>query len=155
MGLDAEDAVKVPDDPVQFCVDWLGYTPFRYMWPFLRDESHFLANVQARQTGKTFNGMAKILWYAFRYPKSLILVTAPKFDQAKNIAFKALAEHLNRMKARSPELFNAAVADATDLHTPFWVMDGLLVFSALMVAVFAKELIKTRFNKGGAALSQP
>lgn len=49
----------------------------------------------------------------------------------------------------------SAVADATDLHTPFWVMDGLLVFSALMVAVFAKELIKTRFNKGGAALSQP
>jgi hypothetical protein len=35
LGLDAEDAVKVPDDPVQFCVDWLGYTPFRYMWPFL------------------------------------------------------------------------------------------------------------------------
>jgi hypothetical protein len=35
--------------------------------------------------------MAKILWYAFRYPRSLILVTAPKFDQAKNIAFKALA----------------------------------------------------------------
>jgi len=48
----------------------------------------------------------------------------------------------------------SAVADATDLHTPFWVMDGLLVFSAVMVAIFAKEIIKTRFNKGGSTLSQ-
>lgn len=48
----------------------------------------------------------------------------------------------------------SAVADATDLHTPFWVMDGLLVFSALMVAIFAKEIIKTRFNKGGVAPAQ-
>jgi hypothetical protein len=32
------------------------------MWPFLRDEGHFIANLQARQTGKTFNGMAKPLF---------------------------------------------------------------------------------------------
>jgi len=62
---------------VQFSIDWLGYTPFAYMRPFLRDPGHFIANVQARQTGKTFNGMAKLLWYGFRYPGSLILVTAP------------------------------------------------------------------------------
>jgi len=48
----------------------------------------------------------------------------------------------------------SAVADATDLHTPFWIMDGLLVFSALMVAIFAKEIIRTRFNKGGVAPAQ-
>ncbi|MCJ7572898.1 terminase family protein [Candidatus Bathyarchaeota archaeon] len=122
--LDAEDAVKVPEDPVQFCVDWLGYTPFIYMWPFLQDPGHFVANVQARQTGKTFNGMAKLLWYAFRYPKSLILVTAPKFDQAKNIAFKALGEHLHRMKTRNPELFNAAVGDKNVLRTIVRLRNG-------------------------------
>ncbi len=25
------------------------------MWPFLRDEGHFIANLQARQTGKTIS----------------------------------------------------------------------------------------------------
>ncbi len=47
----------------------------------------------------------------------------------------------------------SAVADATDLHTPFWVMDGMLIFSAILVAIFAKEIIKTRFNKDGVTLS--
>jgi len=62
---------------VQFCVEWLVYKPFEYMHGFLGDPSHFIANIQARQMGKTFNGMAKLLWYGFRYPGSLILVTAP------------------------------------------------------------------------------
>jgi hypothetical protein len=52
--------VEVSDDPVEFCKDRLGYTPLSYMWLFLRDRSHFIANAQARQTGKTFNGMAKL-----------------------------------------------------------------------------------------------
>ena len=63
---------ELPEDPVEFCRGWLGYEPFEYMEPFLRDPAHFVANVQARQTGKTFNGMAKLLWLAFRYPGSLI-----------------------------------------------------------------------------------
>jgi len=93
----AKGGANIPDDPVEFCRRILKYEPFRYMWPFLRDRSHFIANVQARQTGKTFNGMAKLLWYGFRYPGSRIFVTAPKFDQVKNIAFKHLNEHLKRM----------------------------------------------------------
>ena len=50
----------LPGDVVEFCRGWLGYEPYGYMWPFLRDEGHFVANLQARQTGKTFNGMAKL-----------------------------------------------------------------------------------------------
>ena len=69
----------LPADPVRFCREWLGYEPYEYMHPFLRDRSHFIANLQARQTGKTFNGMAKLLYLAFRYPDSVVLVTAPKF----------------------------------------------------------------------------
>jgi hypothetical protein len=124
LGLEAEELQEVPDDPVEFCIKWLGYTPYRYMWPFLQDPGHFVANVQARQTGKTFNGMAKLLWYALKFPRSLILVTAPKLDQAKNIAFKALAEHLQRMKARSPELFRAAVGDKNVLRTIVRLRNG-------------------------------
>jgi len=81
----------LPSDPVQFCREWLYYEPYEYMYPFLRDRAHFVANLQARQTGKTFNGMAKVLYLAFRHPGSLTLITAPKFDQVKNIAFKAVS----------------------------------------------------------------
>jgi len=115
--LRSEEAEEVPLDPVEFCNEWLGYEPFEYMWPFLRDPSHFVANVQARQTGKTFNGMAKLLWYGFTYPGSLILVTAPKFDQVKNIAFKALGEHLRRLKNRNPGLYRAHFGDRNGLRT--------------------------------------
>jgi len=127
--LDSEQAEQVPDDPVEFCRRWLGYEPFRYMHPFLRDPAHFVANVQARQTGKTFNGMAKLLWYGFRYPGSLILVTAPKFDQAKNIAFKALGEHLKRMKAVNPELFQKTIGDRNVLRTIIRYRNGSQVLA--------------------------
>ena len=87
------------------------------MWPFLRDRSHFIANVQARQTGKTFNGMAKLFYLGFRHPGSLILVTAPKFDQAKNIAFKALHEHLKRMKALDRDFYDYVIGDRNLLRS--------------------------------------
>jgi len=87
------------------------------MHPFLRDRSHFVANVQARQTGKTFNGMAKLLYLGFRHPGSLLLVTAPKFDQVKNIAFKALREHLSRMRALDRGFYDYVVGDRNVLRT--------------------------------------
>ncbi|MBL7167236.1 hypothetical protein ISS40_01055 [Candidatus Bathyarchaeota archaeon] len=114
----------LPSDPVRFCVEWLGYEPFEYMWPFLRDRGHFVANVQARQTGKTFNGMAKLLYLAFRYPGSLILVTAPKYDQVKNIAFKALAEHLKRLQTGDPAFFRYAVGERNVLRTVIRFRNG-------------------------------
>jgi hypothetical protein len=91
---------------------------------FLRDPSHFIANVQARQTGKTFNGMAKLLWYGFRYRGSLILVTAPKFDQAKTIAFKALGEHLKRMRSLDRALYDYVVGDRNVLRTIIRLRNG-------------------------------
>jgi len=87
------------------------------MRPFLRESGHFVANLQARQTGKTFNGMAKLLWFGFRYPGSLILVTAPKFDQVKNVAFKALGEHLGRMRGLDPGFFELAIGERNVLRT--------------------------------------
>lgn len=115
---------RLPDDPVEFCRGWLGFEPYPYMWPFLRDESHFVANLQERQTGKTFNGMAKLLWLALRHPRSVVLVTAPKYDQVKSVAFKALGDHLGRMKARSPELFRAVVGDRNVLKTIVRLRNG-------------------------------
>lgn len=53
--------IQVPDDPVEFCREWLGYEPYPYMHDFLRDTNHFIGVLQARQTGKSFNGTAKLL----------------------------------------------------------------------------------------------
>ncbi len=81
-------------------------------------------NLQARQTGKTFNGMGKLLYLALRYPRSLILVTALKFDQVKNIAFKALNQHLDRMRARDPGFFKKVVGRKNVLRTIIRLMNG-------------------------------
>ena len=42
----------------------------------------------------------------------------------------------------------SAIADQTNLSTPFYVMAVILLFSALFVTVFAKEIISTRLSKG-------
>jgi hypothetical protein len=117
----------LPGDVVEFSRGWLGYEPYAYMYPFLRDEGHFVANVQARQTGKTFNGMAKLLWYAFRYPGSLILVTAPKYDQVKNVAFKVLNEHLERMRGLDEVFFDYVVGRKNMLKTVIRFRNGSVI----------------------------
>jgi phage FluMu gp28-like protein len=114
----------LPADPVEFCRKWLHYEPYQYVWPFLRDRSHFVANLMARQTGKTFNGMAKLLLYAFRYPGSVILVTAPKLDQVKNIAFNALHQHLRRMEADDKRFFDYVIGNKNILRTVIRFRNG-------------------------------
>jgi MFS family permease len=43
----------------------------------------------------------------------------------------------------------SSIADYTSLSTPFYVMAGLLLVNALMLGLFAKEIIKTRIKGGG------
>jgi sugar phosphate permease len=40
----------------------------------------------------------------------------------------------------------SSIADYTDLSTPFYMMAGILLVDALMMAIFAEEIIKTRFK---------
>jgi MFS family permease len=40
----------------------------------------------------------------------------------------------------------SSIADYTNLSTPFYVMSGLLIIDALMMGLFAKEIIETRFK---------
>ena len=114
----------LPDDPVEFCRTWLCYEPFEYMQPFLRDLNHFVALLAARQTGKTFNGMAKLLWLAFRYPGSTLLVTAPKLGQVKRIAFKALHDHMYRLKRHDPGFFRRVCGERGLLKTIIRLKNG-------------------------------
>jgi len=117
-------AEALPESTVEFCREYLYYEPYEYIHPFLDCRAHFIANLMARQTGKTFNGMAKLLHIAFTYPNSVILVTAPKYDQVKNIAFKALNQHLRRMEASNPDLFNDWVGEKNLLRTVVRLRNG-------------------------------
>jgi hypothetical protein len=71
--------------------------------------------------------MAKLLWYAFRFPCSLILVTAPKYDQAKNVAFKALHEHLERMRGVDRRFFDYVVGRRNVLKTVIRFRNGSVI----------------------------
>ena len=83
----------------------------------------------ARQTGKTFNGMAKLLHIAFRHPGSTILVTAPKLGQAKNIAFKHLHAHLNRMRAHDPAFYNRVIGPRNAMRTMIKLRNGSTILA--------------------------
>jgi len=114
---------------VKFCRTWLNYEPYPYIYPFLRDKNHFIANLMARQTGKTFNGMAKLLYLGFRHLGSVILVTAPKHDQIKNIAFKALHQHLNRMKEADQNFFEYVIGKKNLLKTRIQFRNGTKILA--------------------------
>ena len=107
-----------------FCREWLCCEPYGYMHGFLRGRSHLFAVVAARQTGETFNGVAKLLYFAFRYPGSLTLVTAPKCDQVKNIAFKAFRMHLRRLENLGPGFYDCAVGKRNMLRTVIRLRSG-------------------------------
>ncbi len=119
----------LPSDPIEFCREWLYYEPYEYIHPFLRDRNHFIANLMARQTGKTWNGMAKLLYMGFRYPDSVILVAAPKFDQVKNIAFKVLHQHLNRMESNDPDFFEYVIGKKNMLKTMIKFRNGTQILA--------------------------
>lgn len=109
---------------MEFCEEWLCYEPYGYMHGFLRDGRHLVAVVAARQTGKTFNGITKLLYLAFSHPGSLILVTAPKFDQVKNIAFKALHMHLRLLEKLDPAFYDYAAGRRNMLRTVIRLRNG-------------------------------
>lgn len=56
---------------------------------------------------------------------SLILVTVHKFNQVKNIAFKALHKHLKRMKARNRLFYGYIIGDPNILRTVLRSHNGL------------------------------
>jgi ribosomal protein L37AE/L43A len=73
--------------------------------------------------------MAKLLHLALSRRKSLILVTAPKFDQVKNIAFKHLTDHLLRLKAGDPALFRQIIDEGNLLRTVIRLRNGSTILA--------------------------
>jgi len=73
--------------------------------------------------------MAKLLHIALCSPHSTLLVTAPKLDQAKNIAFKHLADHLLRLKARDPNLYRRIIDEGNLLRTVIRLRNGSTILA--------------------------
>ncbi|MCB2141230.1 hypothetical protein KQH27_00820 [bacterium] len=78
--------------------------------------------------------MAKLLYLALLYPGSTILVSAPKFDQVKRIAFKHLHAHLNRMKSNDPGLFRAVIGSKGLMRTIIRFRNGSEILAESPVA---------------------
>ncbi|HZY47405.1 MAG TPA: hypothetical protein VFE96_06370 [Candidatus Bathyarchaeia archaeon] len=46
-------AIEWPSDPIEFCVQRLGFKPTSYQEKLLRDQSQFIVARWSRQSGKT------------------------------------------------------------------------------------------------------
>src|SRR5437762_13564853 len=77
-----------PVDPVEFCVQYLGFTPTIYQEKLLRDPSQFIVARWCRQSGKTHCVAVLLLWLCLRNRGFNVLVLAPAVRQSKIIIRK-------------------------------------------------------------------
>ncbi|RLE38234.1 hypothetical protein DRJ17_04515 [Candidatus Woesearchaeota archaeon] len=74
--------VKLPSDPVEFCVKILGFKPLPYQEKLLRDQSKRIVVKWPRQSGKSTTIAARAIWFAVTHPKTLTLIVAPSKRQS-------------------------------------------------------------------------
>jgi len=84
----AQKELKVPDDPVQFCKEWFGFTPTDYQAALLRDSKKRIVVRWSRQAGKTTTLALRAIWFALKHPKTLTLIVAPSLRQSMILADK-------------------------------------------------------------------
>src|SRR2546427_13170897 len=72
-----------PVDPVEFCVQYLGFTPTIYQEKLVRDPAHVIVAGLARQSGKTHCVAALLLWSWLGNRGFNVLVFAPSVRQSK------------------------------------------------------------------------
>src|SRR5438309_12066528 len=77
-----------PVDPVEFCVQYLGFTPTIYQEKLLRDPAQFIVARWSRQSGKTHCVAALLLWSCLRDRGLNVLVVAAAVRQSKIITRK-------------------------------------------------------------------
>ena len=139
--------------PIGYAIDLLGRKPV-IIWNILILAAADIGFILARDYwGLVFAAVIMGLASGGAGQAPLALATDASYNEQRGLAM-GVYRLMGDLGSMIGPIALSAIADATDLHTPFLVMDGLLIFSALMVAIFAKEIIKTRFNKGGVTLSQ-
>jgi hypothetical protein len=77
-----------PADPVEFCAQYLGFTPTVYQEKLLRDPAQFIVARWSRQSGKTHCVAVLLLWSCLRNRGFNVLVLAPAVRQSKIIIRK-------------------------------------------------------------------
>jgi len=139
--------------PIGYAIDLLGRKPV-IIWNILIMAGADIGFILARDYwGLVLAAVIMGLASGGAGQAPLALATDASYNERRGLAM-GVYRLMGDLGSMIGPIALSAIADATDLHTPFWVMDGLLIFSALMVAVFAKEIIKTRFNKRGVILSE-
>jgi multidrug resistance protein len=136
--------------PMGYAIDLLGRKPV-IIWNIVIMAAANLSFVYA----KDYWGMslaAVVLGLASagagQAPQSLAVDATPNERRGLAMGVYRLANDVGSMLG---PVVLSSIADYTSLRTPFYAMSGALLFNALMVAVFAREIIETRFSKGGAA----
>ena len=77
-----------PSDPVEFCIQYLGFKPTVYQEKLLRDPAQFIVARWSRQSGKTHCVAVLLLWSCLRNRWFNVLVLAPSVRQSKIIIRK-------------------------------------------------------------------
>jgi len=80
--------VEWPSDPMEFCIQKLGFEPTSYQEKLLNDQSQFIVARWSRQSGKTHCVAVLLLWLCLRNPGFNALVLAPSIRQSKIIIRK-------------------------------------------------------------------
>jgi len=80
--------VDWPADPIEFCIQKLGFKPTTYQEKLLHDQSQFIVARWSRQSGKTHCVAVLLLWLCLRNPGFNVLVLAPSIRQSKIIIRK-------------------------------------------------------------------
>jgi hypothetical protein len=88
-----EKTENLSSDPIVFCRELLGFTPFSYQEHFIRlfVENQFTAARWSRQSGKSFIVAALLLWYAVTHPDSAVGIVGPSWRQTKRILSRIAA----------------------------------------------------------------
>jgi phage FluMu gp28-like protein len=88
-----EKTNQLSGDPVVFCRELLGFSPFSYQEQFIRlfMDNQFTAARWSRQSGKSFIVAALLLWYAVTHPNSAVGIVGPSWRQTKRILSRIAA----------------------------------------------------------------
>jgi hypothetical protein len=127
----------VERDPVRFCREVLGFSPWSKQAEILRSvrEHKHTAVRAANGVGKTTAAAHAALWFLLAYPDSIVITTAPTWAQVKDAVWKEIHKILYRAPAGLYEPANQTRLDMA----PGWYAVGLSTDTAERFAGYHSE----------------
>lgn len=102
-------------DLVKFAVEVCGMTPTWQQIELLQSVQPSGSRTTVRSghgTGKSRSIAVIVLWHLLCYPDSNTLITAPKIEQVRNVAWKEIVDVINLMKIRGNHAWIAEYVEA-------------------------------------------